>query len=171
MSVTFDRVVDWNRKFNESISITLNGNILKWVNCVTNLRNYVWYDLSEMEEIRHKWADLIWRVNRNLVRYQDASPEVKMYFRNAYGCHLYRSQAWCYSDNNVESIVIVWNKTVRKIWNLLVDSHRAILCVLNKGLHVWNYIYKRLCKMYESMLKSENSILSMLIYQDESSWL
>ncbi len=54
MCITFDRAVDWRRKFNESISITLNSNRLKWVNCVKDLGNYVRYDLSEMEEIRHK---------------------------------------------------------------------------------------------------------------------
>ncbi len=103
MCITFDRAVDWSRsrKFNESISITLNGNRLKWVNCVKDLGNYVPYDLSEMEEIRHKWADLIWRANGILARYQDSSPEVKMCFLKAYGCHLYGSHAWCYSDKNV----------------------------------------------------------------------
>ncbi len=106
MCITFDRAVDWSRKFNESISITLNGNRLNWVNCVKDLGNYVRYDLSEMEEIRHKQADLIWRANGILARYQDACLEVKMYLLNAYGCHLYGSQAWCYSDKNVESIVI-----------------------------------------------------------------
>ncbi len=111
MCITFDRAVDWSRKFNERISITLNGNRLKWVNCVKGIGNYVQYDLSEMEEIRHKRADLIWRVNGILARYQDASTEVKMYLLNAYGCHLYGSQAWCYSEKNVESIVIAWNKT------------------------------------------------------------
>ncbi len=116
-----------------------------------------------MEEIRHKRADIIWRANGILVRYQDARPEVKMYLLNAYGYHLYGSQAWCYSDRNVESIVIARNKTVRKIWNLPFDSHRAMLCGLNKCLHVWDYTYKRLCKMYERMLKSENSKLSMLV--------
>ncbi len=156
MCITFDRAVEWSRKFNESIRITLNGNKLKWVNCVRDLGNYVRYNLSEMEKIRHKWADLIWRANGIPARYQDVSPEVKMYLRNSYGCHLYWSQAWCYFDKNVESIVIAWNKTVRKIWNLPFDKHRAILCGLNKGLHVWDYIYKRFCKMYECMLKSEN---------------
>ncbi len=160
MCITFDRVVDWSRRFNESISITPNGNRLKWVNCVKDLGNYVLYDLSDMEEIIHKRADLIWRANGILAWYQDANPEVKMYLLNAYGCHLYGSQAWCYSDKNVESIIIAWNKTIQQICNLPFDSYRAIL---NKGLHLWDYIYKRFCKMYECMLKSENSKLSMLV--------
>ncbi len=86
-----------------------------------------------------------------------------MYLLNTYECHLYRSQTWCYSDKNVESIGIAWNKTIPKIWNLPIDSHIALLCGLNKGLHVWDYILKRFCKMYECMLKSENSKLSRLV--------
>ncbi len=68
-----------------------------------------------------------------------------------------------YSDKNVQSILIAWNKTVRKIYNLPFVSHRAIQCGLSKGFHAWDYIYKRFCKMYECMLISENSKLSMLV--------
>ncbi len=47
MCIAFDRTVDWSRTFNESISITLNGNRLKWVNSVMDLGNYVSrYDLT-----------------------------------------------------------------------------------------------------------------------------
>ncbi len=34
---------------------------------------------------------------------------------------------------------------------------------LCQGLHVWNYKYKSLCKIYECMLKCESSKLSMLV--------
>ncbi len=54
MCITFEREVDWSRKLIESISITLNGNRLRWINCVKDLGNHVRYDLSEMEEIKHK---------------------------------------------------------------------------------------------------------------------
>ncbi len=52
---------------------------MKWANSVKNLGNYIAYDLSESEEIRHKRADFIWRANGILVKYQGAVPEVKMY--------------------------------------------------------------------------------------------
>ncbi len=76
MCIKFDRAVDWSRKFNEIVSIVLNGNRLKWVNCVKDLGNYVRYDLYEMEEIKHKRDDLIWRANGILARYQSRSENV-----------------------------------------------------------------------------------------------
>ncbi len=42
---------------------------------MNDLGNSVQYDLSEIEEIRHKRAELIWRVNRIRARDQDAKSE------------------------------------------------------------------------------------------------
>ncbi len=61
-----------------------------------------------------------------------------------------------------------WNKAVRKIWKVPYDSHRVLLYGLNNGQHIWDYIFKRFCKMYDSMSKSTNSILSFLISMSEN---
>ncbi len=105
---------------------------MKWANSVKDLGNYIAYDLSESEEIRHKRADFIWRAYGILVKYQDAVPQVKMYMLNSYCCHLYGSQAWCFADKSVGNVT-AWNKAVRKIWKLPYYSHRVLLCGLNKG--------------------------------------
>ncbi len=86
-----------------------------------------------------------------------------MYLVNSYCCHLYGSQAWCFADKNVGNITTAWNKAVRNIWKLTYDSHRVLLCGLNNGQHIWDYIFKRFCKMYDCMSKSTNFILSFLI--------
>jgi hypothetical protein len=146
----------------------LNGNRLDWTNCVKHLGNYLRFDLSEYEEIRHKRADFIWRVNGLCMRYQDAVPQVKMFLLNSYCCHFYGSQARSYSDKNVDSLVTAWNRAVRKIWNLPYDSHRILLCALNNGSNALDYIYRRFCKMYTCMAQSQNTKLSFLIRMCES---
>ncbi len=100
---------------------------------VKDLGNYIADDLSESEEIRHKRPNFTWRANGILVKYQDDVPEVKMYLLNSYYCHLYGSQAWCFTGKNVGNITTAWNKAIRKIWKLPYDSHRVLLCVLNNG--------------------------------------
>ncbi len=45
--------------YNDSIPIFLNGSKLQWVKCVKHLGNYISYDFSEEEEIRHKKGDFI----------------------------------------------------------------------------------------------------------------
>ncbi len=91
MCMVYDQFVDRSVQFNDSINIMLNGSRLIWSNCVKHLGNYIKYDLSEYEDIRHKKADIIWRVNWLCTKYQDAIPEVKMHLLNAYCCHFYGS--------------------------------------------------------------------------------
>ncbi len=47
--------------------------------------------------------------------------------------------------------ITTWNKAIRRIWNLLKHSHRVLLCGLNEGNHVFDYVFKRFIKMYNSM--------------------
>ncbi len=54
MSMVYDGFVNRSVQFNDSINIKLNGSLLIWSNCVKHLRNYIKYDLSQYEEIRHK---------------------------------------------------------------------------------------------------------------------
>ncbi len=79
MCLAFDRTKDLSGDYNDSIPIFLNGSKLQWVKCVKHLENYISYDLSEQDEIRHKKGYFIWRVNGILIGYRDAHPEVKMY--------------------------------------------------------------------------------------------
>ncbi len=141
----------------------LNGSRLTWSNCVKHLGNYVKYDWSEYEEIWHKKADVIWRVNGLCIKYQDTVLEVKMHLLNAYCCHFYGVQAWSFNYKNIKYIITAWNKTVRKIWNLPCDSHRILICALNNGSNALDFNYRRFCGMYNCMTNSENTKLSMLI--------
>ncbi len=39
-----------------------------------------------------------------------------------------------------------WNKTIGRIWNLPTQSNRVLLCWLNEGNHVYDYVLKDLLK-------------------------
>ncbi len=54
MCMVYDEFVDRSVQFNDGINIMLNGSRLIWSNWVKHLGNYIKYDLSEYEEIRHK---------------------------------------------------------------------------------------------------------------------
>ncbi len=75
----------------------------------------------------------------------------------------YGSQAWSFNDKNIKYIITVWNRAVRKIWNLPYDSHRILISALNNGSNALGFIYRRFCKMYSCMTNSENTKLSMFI--------
>ncbi len=64
-----------------------------------------------------------------------------------------------------------WNKAIRRIWNLPTHSHRVLLCGLNEGNHVYDYVFKRFIKMYNSM-KCKNTkmvYLTLLAKNDKRS--
>ncbi len=142
MCMEYDQFDDRSVQFNDSINIMLNGSRLTWSNCVKHLGNYIKYDLSEYEEIRQQKEDFIWRVNGLCIKYQDAVPEVKMHLLNACCCHFYGSQAWSFNDKNIKYIITTWTRAVRKIWNLLYDSHGILICALNNGSNALDFIYR-----------------------------
>ena len=163
MCMVFNRYRDLCDEFNDRIPVTLNGSRMMWVNCVKHLGNYIRFDLSECEEIRHKKADFVWRVNGLLMTYRDAHPKVKMYLLSSHCCHLYGSQAWALKDRNIEFIATAWNRGVRRIWSLPFQAHRKLLCGLNDGCHIWDCVYKRICGAYETMVTSQNEKLVFLM--------
>ncbi len=83
-SIAFTRAVDFSNGLNEHNRIYLNGIRLEWKKSLKNLGNHFNYNLSESEDIRHKRAEFIGRVNGLLVQYRDAHREVQMYLFSAY---------------------------------------------------------------------------------------
>ncbi len=103
-----------------------------------------------------------------LARYHDATPEVLMQLTRSYCTHIYGSQAWQFNDTNMHRMFTTWNKT---IWNLPTHSHRVLLCGLNQGNHMYDYVFKRFIKMYNSM-KCKNTkmlYLTLLAKNDKRS--
>ncbi len=63
------------------------------------------------------------------------------------------------------------NKAIRRIWNLPTHSYRVLLCGLNEGNHVYDYVFKSFIKMYNSM-KCKNTkmvYLTLLVKNDKRS--
>ncbi len=148
---------------NHKYKLLLNGTTLEWADCVKHLGNYIRKDLSEMDEIRHKQGDFIGRFNGVLARYADAVPQVLMKLTDSYCMHLYGCQAWQMSDKSVNKMITTWNRAIRRIWNLPPDSHRVLLCGLNQGKHVYDYVCARMSKMYKCMAENSNNKTKFLV--------
>ncbi len=150
MCLAFDRTKDLSGDYNDCIPILLNGSMLEWVKCVKHLGNYISYDLSEEEKIRHKKGDFIQRVNVLLKGYRDANQNLKCI------CLIHSVViTWSFSNSKTDQRATAWNGGVRKIWRLPFESHRNILCGLNNGEHIWDCIFKRCCGMSESNNKNK----------------
>ncbi len=125
----------------ETYAITLEGKVLEWTTSIKHVGNYIRNDLSESDQIRHKQGDFIGGFNGLLSRYHDATPEVLMQLTSLYCTHLYGSHAWKFNDTNVHRMFTTWNKGIRRIWNLPTHSHSVLLCGLNDGNHVYDYVF------------------------------
>ncbi len=155
----------------ETYPIRLEGKVLEWTTSIKHVGNYTRNDLSESDEIRHKQGDLIGRINGLLARYHDVTPEVLMQLTSSYCTHLYGSQAWQLNDINVHRIFTTWNKAIGRMWNLPTLSYRVLLCGINEGNSVYDYVFKQFIKMYNSM-KCKNTkmvYLTLLAKNDKRS--
>ncbi len=130
----------------ETYPIRFEGRVLEWTTSIKHVGNYIKSVLAESDVIRHKQGDFFGRFSGLLARYHDATPEVLMQLTSSYCTHLYGSPAWQFNDTNVHRIFTTWNKAIRRIWNLQTHSHRVLLCVLNEGNHVYDYVFKDLLK-------------------------
>ncbi len=135
----------------ETSPIRHEGSVLEWTTSIKHIGNYIRNDLSEYDEIRHKPYDFVRIFNGLLARYHDATPEVLTQLTSSYCTHRYGSQAWLYNDTNEHRMFTTWNKAIRRIWNLPTHSERVLLCGLNEGNNVCDYILIRIIKMYNSM--------------------
>ncbi len=128
----------------ETYHIRLEGKVHEWTTSTKHVGNYIRNDLSEYDELRHKQGDFIGRFNGLSARYHDATHEVLKQLTSSYCTHLYGSQAWQFNDTNVHRMFTTWNKAIKRIWNLPTHSHRVLLlCGLNEGNHVYDYVFKR----------------------------
>ena len=152
-----------NRHIPGRFAIRLDGKALDWTTSIKHLGNYIRSDLSESDEMRHKQCDFIGRFNGLIARYHDAIPEVLMQLTGSYCTHLYGSQAWQFTDKNMNRMIITWQKAIRRIWKLPYHSHRVLLCGLNEGKHVYDNIFTRFLRMYKCMDRSSNQKMSFLV--------
>ncbi len=135
--------------------------MLEWTTSIKHVGNYIRNDLSESDETRHKQGDFIRKFNGLLARYHDAPPEILMQLTSSYCTHLYGSQACQFNDTNVHEMFTTWNKAIRRIWNLQTHIPRVLLCGLNEGNHVYDYVFKRFIKMYNSMKCKNTKMVRM----------
>ena len=140
----------------------MTENPLKWVTSVKHLGNHVCYDLSEKVEISHKQGDFISQVNGILTKFKMASKDVLMKVFNSYCCHYYGSQAWNSQDKYIVNFNVTWNKAMRRLWELPVNSHTVYLAGLNGGIYVTDALLYIFCKMYRGMGNSTNYIIVFL---------
>ena len=117
----------------------------------------VWFDANCEESWDQKRAE-------NLICKSKASASDVLYkLFNSYCMSLYGSQLWNYENKSgMDSLYIAWRKCVRRIFNILCNTHCELVPLICKDSAIHNKLYKRFLRFFINAKKSENSSLSIM---------
>ena len=152
----------FSRKKKTPAPLSLNGNVLLWVDKVKYLGNYISYDLRDNSEIRMKKGDLIGQVNCVIGNLHSMSPEIIMTVFNRKCCHFYGSTAWLFDASTLDTFEKTWNRCVRRLLGLPNTTHSRFLPHLAKSCCPKDKICRMFVRMFVTMGKSNNTILRRL---------
>ena len=112
-------------------SIKLNGNNLPWIDfpdTVKHLGSTIDNSHNGLSaDVMQKRAKFIQCNNELLQEFHFANPETKCHLNNIYNMSLYGSPLWDLSSGAVESLEKTYNRAVRTMWDIPLDSHRYLI--------------------------------------------
>ena len=130
---------------------------VEWADHVKHLGNHISYNLSEQKEIDVKRGDLVGRVNFVLARYGGLPIPILRRIFNSQCCHFYGAQAWLLSDPAVNRFHTMYNRCLRRIFQLPATTHTRYLPLINKVPSSKNQVSDRCHKIEQSMISIDNA--------------
>ena len=143
--------------------VMLSDAQLAWSRSVKHLGNIITTDLTDKADIKLKTNDLVRRINSLVANFRHLSREavVKLFHSQ---CAFYGAQQWNLADKKaLEILHVQWRKGIRRLWNLPWTARSSILPSLIHKSSLPDQLYGRFIKLYWSMLKSENSLVSLTL--------
>ena len=145
----------WGPVHPEEIAV-INGCIIKWVDQVRHLGNYVSNNLSDNQDCNIKCATFINSVNKLVGNYGNVSHDVLNRLFNVYCCSFYGSQLWDLNSKGSEKCYISWNKAVRRVLKLSNRTHTWLLGPLIGHLYIKVQLELRTLSFMYNLLHSDN---------------
>jgi hypothetical protein len=136
---------------------------LTWATKVKHLGNLLNSNLTDSDDIRYKKSCFYGSVNKTLALFGTLPSELVESLFHTYCTSFFGSQLWNLNNNSLQELYIAWQKSVRRIWCISPRTHvRYLSCLSSSGLHISDQLMLRFCKLYLSMLTSNNVIVSSL---------
>ena len=145
-------------------SIKLNGNNLPWIDYPDSVKHLgTTIDNSQngllSTDVLQKRAKFTQCNNELLQEFYFANPEIKCHINNIYNMSLYGSSLWDLFSSAVESLEKTYNRAVRTMWDIPLDSHRYLIEPLSDQPHMRFTLYKRMINFKNQVFKSSKSAL------------
>ena len=144
--------------------IKLDGILLKWSSHAKHLGITLASDLSETKEIMNKKGDFIGRVNTIMANVPCAPDDIILPLFRSQCCHHYGCQAWDLSDSKTKDYYTTWNRAVRRLLNLPIQTHRRYLPRLAKMPNAESQVFSRFVKQIKTMCGNRNKLVCYVGY-------
>ena len=147
-------------------NIYLDGEKLKWVNCVRHLGNLITWNLKDDDDIQLKRWYFYGSVNNLYAKFKGIlnNPDVASKLFYAHCCSFYGSQQWDLSSKSFDDICTAWQKAVRRIFNLPYRTYRYLLPYVVGCEHIRDNLISRCKNFFDSLMSSSNAIVQLLAF-------
>ena len=146
------------------------GTNLKFSKEVTHLGHILSENLDDSADILRETRYLLRKANYILCTFSFADPFVQCSLLKSFCLSLYGAQLWDLSNKNISNLQVVFNKILRRLWNLPFNSHTKIVHCVSRIESIKNLIYKRFNRLYQrahscsSLVRTIFSFSSSLLY-------
>jgi len=142
--------------------VTLNGESLPWADWVKHLGNILETDNSFTKDCNVKRGGFVGKIHSLHQEFAFASSEVKMKMYEIYTMSFYGSCLWDFESEECKKLFRAWNVSVRIAFKLPRNSHCYFVEEVSQCPHPKSLLYSRFVKFHQTMLKSDNKIISFL---------
>ena len=142
--------------------ILLSGLPLPWVEDLKHLGNSLQSDNSMKIDISVKRAKFIGKVHSLNQEFYFCNPNVVMNLYNIYNCSFYSSSLYDLFSSKLDQLYSTWNKTVRILFQLPLDTHTYLIETVSKSLHPKVMLCSRFVNFHKTNSKSSRQAIQML---------
>ena len=143
--------------------VILNGDPLPWVQSGKYLGNKMTgHHDGYKKDTAEKRAQFIGRNIELNKEFYFAHPVIKSRINQIYNSSFYGSMLWDLKGEKTKQLINSWSVSVREMWNLPRDAHRAFIEPLG-GTHAQTLIYTRYVGFIQSIRKSNKMAVVYLL--------
>lgn len=150
--------------------IILDGVPLPWVEDLKHLGNTVQSDNSMTIDMTVKRANFVGKIHSLNQEFHFCNPDVVMNLYKIYACSFYSSSLYDLFSAKLEQLYKTWNKTVRILYNVPMDTHTYLIETISKSLHPKAMLSARFIGFHKTnllCLKSSVRLLTGLFTLDQ----
>ena len=151
--------------------VYLNEDELPWKEHVNHLGTTLHSDCTSDKDLQEKRGSFI-STNYNLNQeFEHVPPEVKLKMFRLYNSHFTNSKVWSFSSESFDMLCRSYNKNLRIIYDLPLETHNWIIEDLSGGNHIRTMILSRYITFVGSLVNHKSAAIRSLFSKISSNVL